>query len=77
MPLIGMSEAGKRTGYTPAAVRRLLQSDGVALVPITARAYAVEESDLEAFILRRGVNPGPGRPRKETTETTLAQESAV
>lgn len=73
MPLLGMSEAGKRTGYSPAALRRLLQSGGVALVPITARAFAVTEADLEAFIRRNGSNPGPGRPRKHTTEDSAAE----
>ena len=73
MPLIGMSEAGKRTGYSAAALRRLLQSDGVPLVPITARAFAIEEADLEAFIARRGTNPGPGRPRGSKADKVQAE----
>lgn len=77
MPLIGMSEAGKRAGYTAAAIRRLLQSEGVTLVPITARAFAVEESELEAFVDRKGTNPGPGRPRKEASKTADAHETAA
>ena len=61
--LIGMSEAAKRLGLgSTTAVRELLKRNSVPLVEIHARAYAVEESDLEAFMK---VRRGRGRPPKD------------
>lgn len=63
MALIGMSEAARRAGVTTDGIRRALQNAGVPLVEVTARAYAVEETDLQAFLDSRG-KLTPGRPRK-------------
>ena len=38
-------------------------ASSVPLVRINAKALAVEEADLTAFIERRGESPGAGRPR--------------
>lgn len=35
---------------------------GVNLIRINAKALAVEETDLEEFIKKRGQSPGRGRP---------------
>ena len=65
MALIGMSEAARRMGLSNAtSARRSLQNAGVRLEAIHARAFAVEESDLEAYIQKRAAMGGftPGRP---------------
>lgn len=65
--LIGMSEAAKRLQVVNANVARtLLQRNNIPLVQIHARAYAVEESDLAAFMK---VRRGRGRPAKPDGST--------
>ena len=75
MTLIGMTEAGKRAGMTRPGIRRALQTAGVALVEIHRKAYAVEETDLAAFIAVRGQSPGAGRPRGAKSKTKRAEEA--
>ncbi len=62
MGLIGMSEAGRRANMTRPGIRTALKNAGVTLVEISPRAFAVEESDLAAFIAGRGTYAGRGRP---------------
>lgn len=72
MALIGLSEAAKRLGVHAKSAQRTLEEAGVPLVRIHARAFAVEEANLERVIqdrAARGIN-GPGRPRKNKTEST-------
>ena len=65
MSLIGMPEAARRSGVSPTSIRRALANAGVPLVEINAKAKAVEEADLAAFIAKRAENgyAGFGRPR--------------
>lgn len=64
MALIGMPEAAKRANVSPTSIRRALANAGVPLVEINAKAKAVEESDLQAFMERRASSgyAGTGRP---------------
>ncbi len=64
MALIGMPEAAQRAGMTRSSIKRGLVNVGVPVVQINQKAFAVEETDLAAFIEKRGHSPGPGRPRK-------------
>ena len=64
--MIGMGEAGKRMGVTSNSARRALQNAGVSLVPISTRAYVVDENDLETYMRARAGNRSRGRPRKQT-----------
>ena len=60
-----MSEAARRMGVSNAtSARRSLQNAGVGLVAIHARAYAVEETDLQTYMVKRAAAGGfgPGRP---------------
>ena len=66
--LIGMPEAGKRLGVSGDSTRRALLNAGVRLVRINARALAVEEQDLHAFMASRATYQGKGRPRKSAIE---------
>ncbi len=61
--LIGMPEAARRAGMTPDGLRRSLMNAGVSLTRINAKAIAVEEVELAAFVERRGKSPGRGRPQ--------------
>ena len=63
MALIGMGEAGRRLGVTSNSARRALQNANVPLVKISDRVHAIEETDLEAFVKKRGESPGTGRPK--------------
>lgn len=63
MALIGMPDAGRRLGVAPDSARRALVNAAVPLVRINARAWAVDESDLQVFINRRAGYKGRGRPR--------------
>ena len=58
-----MPEAGRRAGMTPDGVRRSLMNAGVNLIRINAKAIAVDEADLAAFVEKRGESPGRGRPQ--------------
>lgn len=60
-----MPDAAQRIGYTSDGLRRTLIQAGVALVRIHAKAVAVEEADLDAFLGLRRNYIGRGRPRKE------------
>jgi hypothetical protein len=61
-----MGEAAKRLQVVSAGVaRRLLQRNNIPLVQIHPRAYAVEETELAAFMT---VRRGRGRPRKEESD---------
>lgn len=60
--LIGMPEAARRAGMTSDGIRRALMNAGVNLTRINAKAIAVDEADLAAFVSRRGERPGRGRP---------------
>lgn len=73
MGLIGMTEAGRRLGVTSNSARRALQNADVPLTIISARSYAVDETDLQAFIDKR-VGYKFGRPRKDVTEPQKAEE---
>jgi hypothetical protein len=65
MALIGMGEAAKRAKVSGTnAIRIALVNAKVPLVRISDRAFAVEESDLRAFIDARGGELRPGRPKK-------------
>jgi hypothetical protein len=68
MVLIGMAEAARRAGTTVDGIRNGLRNAHFPLVEISARALAVEEANLEAYIQQRGINPGPGRSRKIVDE---------
>lgn len=57
-----MPEAGRRAGMTSDGVRRALMNAGVALTRINAKAIAVDETALAAFVAKRGESPGRGRP---------------
>ncbi len=69
--LIGMPEAAKRINdrlgmrLNAKSVKRTLRSASLTLVPINKRALAIEDSDIEAFILSRekAEYSGRGRPR--------------
>ena len=63
MTLIGMPEAAKRAGMTPSGIRVALMNAGVSLTRINAKAIAVDETDLAAFVESRGESPGRGRPQ--------------
>jgi hypothetical protein len=62
MGTIGMSEAARRMGVAPNSARRSLQNAGVPLIVISARAYAVDEEVLAAFLKTRPEYKGRGRP---------------
>ena len=53
MPLIGMREAGQRTGLTARMVRLILRRAGVPLALLDSFRLGVEEADLAAFIASR------------------------
>ncbi len=61
--MIGMPEAGKRIGLSGRSAKRALRDAGITLHAINARALAVEESDLNAFIASRAGYSGRGRPK--------------
>ncbi len=72
--VIGMPEAARRAGYTRGgSVQRALEKAGVKLVKINEKAFAVEESDLEAFLLNRSTKPGP-RLEPKSDENALASD---
>jgi hypothetical protein len=54
MTLIGMPEAGKRAGVSAASILRSLRNAEVPLVAINGKAFAVEETDLQSFLTKRG-----------------------
>ncbi len=61
-----MPEAARRLGYTTTnSALRALQNGGVPLVRINARAWAVEETDLQEFMSQREGYTGTGRPPKK------------
>ena len=78
MTLIGMPEAARRAGVSPTSIRRALMNAGVALVEINAKAKAVEETDLQAFMESRAKIGYPGghrgRPRGAKNKPTPKPE---
>ena len=70
--LIGMPEAARRAGMTPDGIRRALMNAGVSLTRINAKAIAVDELDLAAFVLKRGERPGRGRPHGAKNRSNAA-----
>lgn len=65
MTLIGIKNAAERMGVTITGARIALLRDGVPLTAIAGNAYAVDESDLAAYIAQRGGADAirRGRPR--------------
>ena len=76
MVLIGIAEAARRSGVTVDGMRRGLKDAGVTLVAISPRAFAVEETDLAAFLASRPAGyKGRGRPARPKLEP-VAPEAA-
>lgn len=79
-----MPEAARRAGVTPTSIKRALANASVPLIRINAKAIAVEDSDLEAFMAcrQRQGYLGKGRPRgaknkpKEQGETDAVKRGA-
>ena len=80
MTLIGMPEAGRRLGVSSKSAKRALKDAGITLHAINERALAVEESDLDAFVMQRtnAGYAGRGRPpgSKNKPKDANLEESA-
>ncbi len=74
MALIGMPEAGRRLGVSGDSAKRSLENAGVPLVRINAKAWAVEEKDLESFSKGRSGYAGRGRPSGSKNRLKQQQE---
>ena len=75
MTLIGMPEAGRRLGVSGRSAKRALKDAGILLHAINERALAVDESDLEAFILQRAETGYNGRGRPPGSKNKLKSET--
>lgn len=62
---------------TSDGIRRALMNAGVGLTRINAKAIAVDEAELAAFVARRGESPGRGRPLGAKNRARVADAKSI